>query len=243
MTWCANGANGRAIARRWQQRSAGLDPAALSFEFRPLWQMDAAEKATIALEKAQATQVYAGLNLWPPETTSRLVQAQLIEDGIYPNAEAIFAEVGVKGGPAASSTDTADRDAVPRPALDFDPNQPRDPLGRWTSGGGSSAFPAGSVQITRPTARTPSERSSSEAGGILGLLGALNPIGTASAQESIPRRRGAARRKGRRSDRGTEVRTILQCQTCSQGHRPDKPGTRDAHSTPLRSFGRRYSKA
>ena len=46
-------------------RSAGVDPAALTFEFRPLWQLDAAAKAAVALQKAQATPIYAGLNLWP----------------------------------------------------------------------------------------------------------------------------------------------------------------------------------
>ncbi len=75
-------------------RSAGVDPAALTFEFRPLWQMDAAEKATIALNKAQVTQIYAGLNLWPGDVTARLVEAQLVEDGTYPGAEGIFAETG-----------------------------------------------------------------------------------------------------------------------------------------------------
>ena len=57
-------------------RSEGIDPAELSFAFRPLWQMDAASQADVALAKAQASQIYAGLNLWPLETTARLVEAQ-----------------------------------------------------------------------------------------------------------------------------------------------------------------------
>ncbi len=75
-------------------RSAGVEPAGLTFEFRPLWQMDAAAKATIAFNKAQTTQIYAGLKIWPDAVTGRLVQSQLMEDGIYPGAEMIFAEVG-----------------------------------------------------------------------------------------------------------------------------------------------------
>ncbi|MCW6511411.1 DUF1073 domain-containing protein [Hyphomicrobiales bacterium BP6-180914] len=41
--------------------SAGVAPGALSFSFRPLWQMDAAAQAAVALSKAQATGIYAGL--------------------------------------------------------------------------------------------------------------------------------------------------------------------------------------
>ncbi len=44
-------------------RSEGIDPAALTFAFRPLWQMDAASQADVALAKVQASQIYAGLNL------------------------------------------------------------------------------------------------------------------------------------------------------------------------------------
>ena len=50
-------------------RSEGLDPGALSFVFRPLWQLDALSQAALALSKAQTTQIYAGLKLWPAEVT------------------------------------------------------------------------------------------------------------------------------------------------------------------------------
>ncbi len=124
-------------------RSAGVDPAALTFEFRPLWQLDAAEKATVALSKAQATAAYAGLNLWPAEVTAKLVQAQLVEDGIYPNAETIFAEArAAPGGPAPSAHGAMAQGAMPRPTLDFSPDQPRDPNGRWSGGGGLSGDPS-----------------------------------------------------------------------------------------------------
>ena len=115
-------------------RSEGIDPAALSFAFRPLWQLDAAAKADVALAKAQATQIYVGLGLWPAETTARLVESQLIEEGVYPNAQAIFAEAG--------QADTADPEdanggAPSGGVLDFFPAQPRDPQGRWTARGGA----------------------------------------------------------------------------------------------------------
>ena len=104
--------------------SEGLAPDALTFAFRPLWQMDAAIAATVALTKAQATQIYAGLGLWPVATMARLVEAQVIADGTYPGAEAVFAEADVAPVEDAS------------PALDFDPAQPRDPDGRWARGAG-----------------------------------------------------------------------------------------------------------
>ena len=165
-------------------RSAGVDPAALTFEFRPLWQMDAASKATVALNKAQATQIYAGLKLWPDAVTGRLVQAQLSEDGTYPGAEAIFAGTGPANAPMPGSGEAHPHDAL-RPATDFDPNQPRDPQGRWSAGGGAS-FPSGEVPAAQRPGGAPKARPSSEPGGILGLLGMLSPIGTASAEEVDP---------------------------------------------------------
>ena len=157
-------------------RSAGVDPDALSFEFRPLWQMDAAASAAIALQKAQATQIYAGLGLWPAATTAALVQSQLIEDGTYPGADSIFADAKA---PAS------------QPTIDFDPDQPRDPDGRWTNGGWSGGLPSiGGTPPTRiQTAAPPKPHHSKPpptAHGLSGLLELVNPIGAASAQEIEP---------------------------------------------------------
>ena len=111
-------------------RSAGVDLSALTFEFRPLWQMDAAASAAIALQKAQATQIYAGLGLWPASVTAALARSQLVEDGTYPGADIIFAEA-----PTASPN-------LPRQALvadfNFNPAQLRDPGGQWSKEGGAS---------------------------------------------------------------------------------------------------------
>ncbi len=108
--------------------SEGLDPDALTFAFRPLWQMDAATAATVALTKAQATQIYAGLGLWPVKTLARLVEAQFAEDGTYPGAEAVFV-----GATAHSGGRRTALDAFPgRPG--WNPSQPRDPAGRWSEG-------------------------------------------------------------------------------------------------------------
>ena len=72
-------------------RSAGVDPLSVSFAFRPLWQLSAAEKAQVSLQKAQTTAVYAGLQLWPAAATAALVRSQLLEDEVYPGAAGVFA--------------------------------------------------------------------------------------------------------------------------------------------------------
>ncbi len=116
--------------------SEGLDPDAVSFAFRPLWQMDASTAATVALTKAQATQIYAGLGLWPTAVTARLVEAQVIADGTYPNAAAVFAEAR---NDRLGSRETDDASPV---RSGYGPAQPRNPDGRW-SGGGSISFSHG----------------------------------------------------------------------------------------------------
>ena len=118
-------------------RSEGIEADALTFDFRPLWQLDAATAATVALQKAQATQVYAGLNLWPAAVTARLVQAQLAEDGTYPNAAATFAEAGQASAvPSSDARRTADAFPI---GAGFSPDQPRDWHGRWIIGTGVAA--------------------------------------------------------------------------------------------------------
>ncbi|WP_165492729.1 DUF1073 domain-containing protein [Lichenihabitans psoromatis] len=101
-------------------RSAGVDPETLTFEFRPLWQLDASAKAAVALSKAQTTAVYAGLRLWPAATTAALVRSQLLEDGPYPDADAIFA--------ANSATPPAEGLAAEglSEVVDVDAGEPRD---------------------------------------------------------------------------------------------------------------------
>ena len=108
-------------------RSEGLDEGALTFAFRPLWQLDEPARAALSLSRAQATQVYAASGLWPAGVVARLAKAQLVADGTYPNAAAVFAEGGV--GDAAGTS----------PTLDYDPAQPRDPDGKWTATEAGSA--------------------------------------------------------------------------------------------------------
>ena len=153
---------------RLMLRSAGLDPGALTFAFRPLWQLDAASAAAIALQKAQATQIYAGLKLWPAAVTARLVEAQLVQDGTYPSAAAIFAEAEAAKGTSDSQT------------LDYDPSEPRDLRGRWSRGGTGAAGAAG------VSAAGGGGTGQSQPGDLAWLLNQLNPVGVAQAQTIPP---------------------------------------------------------
>ncbi len=158
-------------------RSAGVEPGALRFSFRPLWQLSAQEKAQVALAKAQATQVYAGAGLWPAGIVARLAEGQLLEDGTYPTAGAVFG-----GG-------SDDRRLV----ADFDPAQPRDPQGRWTAGGWGARSPSSEQDPSFTRSESAGVRQSAGGTGtgtpssMLGsLLSALNPIRTAQAHEFEP---------------------------------------------------------
>ena len=130
-------------------RSAGLDPAGLTYRFRPLWQMSAADKAAVALQKAQATKIYAGLGLWDAATTARLVQSQLVEDGVYPGAAEVFTSPADRSADAISSADARERLATDLNIAYL--TEPRDPRGRWTKGAGEpSATTTGSTQPGAP---------------------------------------------------------------------------------------------
>ncbi len=173
-------------------RAAGVDPASVSFAFRPLWQLSAAEKAGVALQKAQASAVYARLNLWPDATTAALVRSQLLADGVYPGAAAAFTTDAA--GPGATTSDQTSPLWARSRVADFDPSQPRDPDGRWSGGGARSAADPG-MGSSASAAAAPAPRSSSVlqgapgwtlSSGLSGILGLLNPIPPAAAQESDP---------------------------------------------------------
>jgi phage-related protein (TIGR01555 family) len=161
-------------------RSSGVDPDAVSFSFRPLWQLSAAEQAGVALQKAQASAVYAGLNLWPAAVTADLVRGQLLEDGTYPGA--ITAFEATPAGPVAA----VDPDAVPSKIVDFDPDQPRDDRGQWTIRGAGRARAAAETTRVAPTRPASSSAASSASGPVGAALRMLNPVGSAAAQEGEP---------------------------------------------------------
>ena len=156
---------------RLMLRSEGLDPDGLTFAFRPLWQLDATSAAAIALQKAQATQIYAGLGLWPAEVTARLVEAQLAQDGTYPSAAAVFAADGAASASGAKQ------------AFDYDPSEPRDRRGRWHRNGTGP-----STLAPESGARTAGRGGPGhdQPGDLTSLFNLLNPVGAAQAQETPP---------------------------------------------------------
>ena len=71
------------------------------------------------------------------ETTARLVEAQPIEDGTYPIAEAVFA-AGVGQARAEADPARAGGRDPHAPVADYFPAQPRGPDGKWTAEGGAA---------------------------------------------------------------------------------------------------------
>ena len=72
----------------------GRDDPNIHYEWNPLWQASDAEKATIAYQKAQATQIYATLGLINTDAFREGLVNQLIEDGTYPGLDDAIEEFG-----------------------------------------------------------------------------------------------------------------------------------------------------
>lgn len=74
-------------------RSAlGSRPPEIHFSWNPLWQSSDIDKATIALQKAQAFQIDVNAALINPDVLREARANQLIEDGVYPGLEAAIEE-------------------------------------------------------------------------------------------------------------------------------------------------------
>ena len=74
-------------------RSAlGSRPPEIHYEWRPLWQLSAKDKAEVASKKAATTKVYKDAGLLPETALAKAVKNQLIEDGVYPGLESAMAE-------------------------------------------------------------------------------------------------------------------------------------------------------
>jgi hypothetical protein len=142
----------------------------IHYEWKPLWQMDDDEKSKIGLAKAQSTQIYATIGLINEDAFREGVVNQLIEDGTYPGLDDAIEEYGsepeepedtggyVPGQPggqpppggAAPPPKTA-KPAVGAKLGDFDPDELRDPQGKWTSGsGGGGAAEGAAAEGTHP---------------------------------------------------------------------------------------------
>ncbi len=78
-------------------RSAlGRDDPNIYYEWNPLWQMSDAEKATIAYNKAQSTQIYASLGIINEDAFRQGLINQLVEDGTYPGLDDAIEEFGAE---------------------------------------------------------------------------------------------------------------------------------------------------
>lgn len=114
------------------------------YEWNPLWQMDEAQKADVAVKKAQAHKIDVDLGLIDPNVLRDARQNQLVEDGTYPGLEAALEDAG-------EPEDISERDPQVQEqfgrskqiAKDYSPDQPREKGGpdggQWTRAGFGSA--------------------------------------------------------------------------------------------------------
>ena len=72
-------------------RHAGVAPSAVTYSWAPLWQMSEAETAAIALQKAQAADIYATLGITAPSAMRAAIVSMLLADGSYPGLAAAIA--------------------------------------------------------------------------------------------------------------------------------------------------------
>lgn len=90
-------------------RSAlGSRPPEVHYNWNPLWQMSEAQKADIALKKAQATQIYITTNAVPDEVITVAVRNQLQEDGTYPGIDAAYDDYDARIASGDIDPDAAD---------------------------------------------------------------------------------------------------------------------------------------
>jgi len=78
-----------------QQSALGKTDKNIYYEWTSLWQQSDAEKASIALQKAQANMIDVNAGLIPPDALAKGRQNQLIEDGTYPGLEAALEESAI----------------------------------------------------------------------------------------------------------------------------------------------------
>ena len=80
------------LDRVLKRHALGATPPGVDYRWVPLWQLSDAEKAAIALQKAQAVQVLLATGLVPFKALAVGTQSQLVADGLFPGFEAALAE-------------------------------------------------------------------------------------------------------------------------------------------------------
>lgn len=78
--------------------SLGTRPPEIYYEWSPLWQLSAKEKAEVNKMNAEAAERDANMGLIPPPALARARTNQLIENGVYPGLEAALDEYGEEPG-------------------------------------------------------------------------------------------------------------------------------------------------
>jgi len=145
---------------------SGIDA---DYNWNPLYQPTPAEEAQVAFQKAQTTQIYVGTGILNEDALRTGVVNQLIEDDVYPGLQDAIDEFGAepeeepppeepstpppgflpKGQfepdpfkmlSAANKAKQVQKDADAFALFfDYDENEPRDEMGKWTTGGGAGA--------------------------------------------------------------------------------------------------------
>lgn len=92
------------------------------FSFKPLWQETPAQKADVALKRAQTTDIYVRTAMVPDSVMSRAVVSQLIEDGTYPELDAAMKDWTDANGEYDPATHGPLEPPALEPGVDLDGN-------------------------------------------------------------------------------------------------------------------------
>lgn len=115
-------------------RSAlGTRPPDMWYDWNPLWQMDDAQQAAIAVQKAAVYTADVTAGLITPLVLQKAREAQLINDGTYPGLEALIEEFG----------EDYVAPELPTPPVPGDPNDPAAQVPPVAAGGKAASAAAG----------------------------------------------------------------------------------------------------
>jgi len=147
-------------------RSAlGTRPPDMWYDWNPLWQMDDAQSAAIAVQKATVFTADVNAGLITPLVLQKAREAQLINDGTYPGLEALIEEYGedyvAPVAPVASAIDP--ETGLPVVADPNNPNTPSAPTNPNADPNASKApakaGPKGATAKSTPASKTPASKS------------------------------------------------------------------------------------
>lgn len=103
----------------------GSKPDGLFYEWNPLWQMDEAQKADIAVKQSQVMTADVNAGLMDPMVLQKAREAQLIESGFYPGIEQIIEEYGTDIDEREPNANDIPTHIDPETGLPADPSNPK----------------------------------------------------------------------------------------------------------------------